>query len=169
MSQKIISQLEGVSGLRLECPGCDESFSVKKAKLFGMFDSYPPAAREILHRRMVAATDLKAALKERKKRLSAQKQAKPSQITVTSEATNFGQISEHIIPAFHLFPYRQSECRPLFKPVDYIVFRGLAKNGRVHALTFVDVKTGGARLSPKQRQIRDLISDGKLRHKVIGQ
>jgi predicted Holliday junction resolvase-like endonuclease len=169
MPRKMIAQLEGIPGLKLECPRCEESFSVKRAKLFGMYDSYPNVAREAMRARVEAASEMKSDLKGRRKRLMASKKARPVQITIASEATNYGQIGEQIIPAFQGFPYRPSECRPLFKPIDYIVFRGLAKKGRVEALTFVDVKTGGGQLTAKQRQIRDCIAEGKLEHRVIDQ
>lgn len=169
MSRKLIAQLEAVPGLKLECPHCEGAFSVKRAKLFGMFESYPKRARDLMRSRMDATQDLKSEIKARRKRLNADKKVKAARITVASEATNFGQISEHIIPAFQSFPYIQSECRALFKPIDYIVFRGLAKKGRVDLLTFVDVKTGGGRLTPKQREVRDCIAEGRLQHKVIDQ
>ena len=56
------------------------------------------------------------------------------------------------MPAFLTFPYKQNECRPLFEPIDYIIFKGLSANGRVEVIKFVDMKTGDGRLSKGQRK-----------------
>jgi len=169
MSQKIISQLISIKGLEIECPNpdCNEQFPVKNGKLFSMYDSYPPAIQKIIRERFAEANNLKDEVKERRKKLANDKKRKPEKITTSTKATNFGQISEQIIPAFLTFPYKQQECRILFKPIDYIVFRNLAKGGHVEAIKFVDVKTGKAPLEKKQKQIRDRIVSGKVEHSLI--
>jgi predicted Holliday junction resolvase-like endonuclease len=132
-----------------------------------MYDTYPPTVQKIIRERLESANELKAELKERKKQLSENKKKKPEKIAVSAQASIFGQISEQILPAFRTFPYQRSECRILFKPIDYIVFTHLSQNGRVEAIKFVDVKTGEGRLDKRQRQIRDRVSEGKIRHRVI--
>jgi predicted Holliday junction resolvase-like endonuclease len=133
-----------------------------------MYDSYPTRIQQIIRERLDAAHTLQADLRERKRQLVEQKKTRPEKIRVAAVGSNFGKIAEQIIPAFVTFPYKQTECRPLFEPVDYVIFNGLAKRGRVEAIKFVDVKTGEARLSPGQRQIRDRVSEGKVKHRVIG-
>lgn len=55
------------------------------------------------------------------------------------------------------------DLRPLFVPIDYVAVNGLAAgNGRVDSILFFDVKTGGAQLTPTQRQIRDAVERGKV-------
>lgn len=168
MGNKLIKQLLAVRGLKIECPSCSEVFSIKRAKPFGMYDSYPHAVQRMLRERLNAANELRQELKQRKKSLAEDRKKKPQKITVSAQASNFGQISEQILPAFVTFPYRQAECRILFKPIDYLVFVNLAKAGRVERIKFVDVKTGDARLDKRQRQIRDRILEGRIKHKVIG-
>ncbi len=168
MAHKIIQQLVSIPGLKIECPSCNEEFPIKRAKLFSMYDSYPPAVQKIIRERLGSANELKEELKERKKQLAENIKKKPEKITTAAQASNFGQISEQILPAFLTFPYKQNECRILFKPIDYIVFTSLSGKGRVEAIKFVDVKTGDGRLTKGQRQIRDRIVDGKIKHKVIG-
>ena len=168
MAHKIIQQLVSIPGLKIECPHCTEEFPIKRAKLFSMYDAYPPAVQKIIRERFESANESKVELKERKKQLAENKKKKPEKITVSAQASNFGQISEQILPAFLTFPYKQSECRILFKPVDYIVFTSLSGKGRVEAIKFVDVKTGDGRLTKGQRQIRDRVVEGKIKHKVIG-
>jgi predicted Holliday junction resolvase-like endonuclease len=133
-----------------------------------MYDTYPPATQKIIRERFVSASQSKEELKERKIQLVENRKKKPEKITTAAQGSNFGKIAEQIVPAFLTFPYRQDECRPLFEPIDYIIFTGLSEKGRVEAIKFVDVKTGDARLSKGQRQIRDRVVEGKIKHKVIG-
>lgn len=168
MVHKIIQQLLSISGLRIECPNCNEEFPIRKAKLFSMYDTYPPAVRKLIDKRSATADDLTAELKERKNTLAKDRKKKPEKITVSAQASNFGKISEQILPAFLTFPYRQNECRALFEPVDYIVFRNLLRSGRIDVIKFVDVKTGGGRLTTDQKRIRNRIVEGEIKHKVIG-
>lgn len=167
MNRTIIQQLQSIKGLEVECPNCNGQFPISRGRLFSMFDSYPPAARTILRDRLASANDLKADIRERQKKLAADKKAKPTKITVSAKASNFGQIAEQILPAFRTFPYTQCECRILFKPIDYIVFMNLSANGKVDAIKFVDVKTGDGRLDKRQRQISERIQQGKIKHKVL--
>jgi len=166
MSTPIIRQLLSVRGLAVECPQCTEDFPVKKAKLFSMYAPYPPVVRSIIDGRIEAATELKQELTERSEQLKENKKKKPLKITVSAQACNFGKIAEQIVPAFLTFPYIQNECRPLFEPIDYIIFSGLSEKGRVHSIKFVDMKTGDGRLSRGQRQIRDRVLDGKVSHRI---
>lgn len=168
MAQKIIHQLLSISGLKIECPHCHEEFPIKRGKLFGMYDAYLSAVQKIIQERFNTANELKMELTERTKQLTENKKRKPVKISVSAQASNFGQISEQILPAFLTFPYKQNECRILFKPIDYIVFTHLADKGRVEAIKFVDVKTGEGRLDRRQKQIRDRIVEGKIKHKIIG-
>lgn len=168
MAHKIIEQLLSIPGLRIECPNCEEEFPIKRGKLFSMYDTYPPAVQKIIRDRFVASNDIKSELKERKKQLAEDKKKKPVKIAVSAQASNFGKISEQILPAFLTFPYKQNDCRALFEPIDYIVFKNLSQSGRIDVIKFIDVKTGGGRLTKEQRQIRDRVVEGKIKHKVIG-
>jgi predicted Holliday junction resolvase-like endonuclease len=51
-------------------------------------------------------------------------------------------------------------------PVDLLVFNGLS-NGRVDSLSFVEVKTGKARLNAHQKSIKAAIEDQKVGFKVF--
>lgn len=168
MTQRIMRQLSLIHGLKIECPRCSEGFPIKRAKLFNMYETYPPAVQRIIRDRLDSAKEQKSELKERRVQLKENKKTKPEKIAVSAQASNFGQISEQILPAFLTFPYRQSECRILLKPIDYIVFGGLSVKGRVEVIKFVDVKTGDGRLSPGQRKIRDRVVEKTVKHKVIG-
>lgn len=166
MSDKIIQQLASIAGLKVQCPHCTEEFPITRAKVCSMYDPHPLAEKMIRERQGVA-DELNVDLKQRKKLFFLNKQARPERITTAALACNFGQISEQILPAFLTFPYKRNECRILFKPVDYIVFGNLSRQGQVDTIKFVDVKTGNGRLDKRQRQIRDRICEGNVKHRII--
>lgn len=73
-----------------------------------------------------------------------------------------GQVLEKIAPSLRGFPVSPGDCRALFNPIDYIIFKGLAARGKVDALIFVDVKSGNASLKGMQLPIRKLVRDKKV-------
>jgi predicted Holliday junction resolvase-like endonuclease len=168
METKVIRQLLSIKGLRMECPHCGDEFPLHRARPFSMYERFPPAAQKLVDSRSVALLAGREELRDERRQLRAAKRKKPGQIAVAAQASTFGQISEQILPAFVTFPYERSDCRILLKPIDYVVFKGLSRKGRVETIHFVDVKTGNARLTLGQKQIRDCLSEGNVKHKVIG-
>ena len=78
-----------------------------------------------------------------------------------SSVTIKGQLGERFAPFVPGFGYEPADARFLGNPVDYIVFDGLTE-GQVRAIAFVEVKTGGATLSPYQRQVYEAIKAGRV-------
>lgn len=76
-----------------------------------------------------------------------------------SSDVKMGQKSENLLPFLEDFAYRDEEIRGLFNPIDLIVFTDTE-------VVFVEVKTGTASLSDKQRRIRDNIQQGRVRFEV---
>lgn len=76
-----------------------------------------------------------------------------------------GQVSEHLAPFLPGFPHRPSEARFLGSPVDFVVFRGLDRKAPTEVV-FVEVKSGGSRLSTLQRRLRDVVESGRVRWQV---
>ena len=72
-----------------------------------------------------------------------------------SSEVRLGQITEQLAPFLNQFPYNPKECQFLGQPIDYIHF------GK-DAITIIEIKSGKARLSKKQRDIRDLVKAGKV-------
>ena len=54
------------------------------------------------------------------------------------------------------FGFNPKDARFLGSPVDLVVFDGLAA-GAVRRVVFLEVKTGGAPLTTRERQVRDVI------------
>ncbi len=66
-----------------------------------------------------------------------------------------------IIIKYHLhkeFKFPLEDCRFLGDPLDVLVFNGSAQNS-VNHITFMEIKTGNAKLNPHQRMIRDAVND----------
>lgn len=72
-----------------------------------------------------------------------------------SRAVIVGKVSEHLVPFFPEFGHNPKDARFIGTPVDFVVFDGLDA-GEVKKIT-VEVKTGNASLSPRERQIRRVI------------
>jgi predicted Holliday junction resolvase-like endonuclease len=53
-------------------------------------------------------------------------------------------ILERIAPVLEEFRFNKNDCRSLFDPIDYVIFDGLHKNGKVQKIFFIDIKSGGA-------------------------
>ncbi len=73
-----------------------------------------------------------------------------------SLAVTAGKVHEQLVPYLPEFGFNPKDARFLGSPVDLIVFDGLAA-GDVRRVVFLEVKTGGAPLNTRERQVRDVI------------
>jgi len=78
-----------------------------------------------------------------------------------SEAVTTGKISEQLLPFLPDFPFNPRDVRFLGSPVDLVVFDGLTEE-RVRRVVLVEVKTGKAGLTGRERLIRDAVRDGRV-------
>jgi predicted Holliday junction resolvase-like endonuclease len=67
-----------------------------------------------------------------------------------------GKTLEKIVPMFPGFRHHPYDVRPIFDPVDFVVFDGYFQ-GKVTDITFVEFKTGQSRLSQIQDSIRETV------------
>jgi predicted Holliday junction resolvase-like endonuclease len=81
-------------------------------------------------------------------------------------AVTHGQIFEQLVPYLPEFEFSPKDARFLGRPVDFVVFDGLDE-GELRQIVFVEVKTGGAKLTPRERLIRDAIRAGRVTWKEI--
>ena len=72
-----------------------------------------------------------------------------------SSEVRLGQIAEQLAPFLDNFPYDPKKISFLGNPIDYVYF-GEDK------VTIIEIKSGNARLSKKQRSIKKLILEGKV-------
>lgn len=73
-----------------------------------------------------------------------------------SLAVTAGKVHEQLVPYLPEFGFNPKDARFLGSPVDLVVFDGLAA-GEVRRVVFLEVKTGGAPLTARERQVRDVI------------
>jgi predicted Holliday junction resolvase-like endonuclease len=78
-----------------------------------------------------------------------------------SRAVTTGKVAEQLAPHMQGFPLNPREARFLGSPVDFVVFDGL-EDGAVRRVVFVEVKTGGATLSGRERLVRDAVRDRRV-------
>lgn len=72
-----------------------------------------------------------------------------------SSEVRLGKIGENMAPFFRDWPYDPNDFRFLGNPVDGIQFNE-------DAIVFVEIKTGKARLTSSQKNIKRLVKEGKI-------
>jgi predicted Holliday junction resolvase-like endonuclease len=82
-----------------------------------------------------------------------------------------GRVQEHLAP---LFPEFISQFNPrdaifLGTPLDFVVFDGLNSHDdtEIRRVVFVEVKTGKASPSKRERRVRDAIQAGRVEYKLL--
>jgi predicted Holliday junction resolvase-like endonuclease len=78
-----------------------------------------------------------------------------------SLAVTAGKVYEQLVPYLPDFPFNPKDVRFLGSPVDFVVFDGLS-DGHITRIVFVEVKTGGAELSTRERRVRDAVRDSRI-------
>ena len=73
-----------------------------------------------------------------------------------------GQIAEQFAPYLKDFPYSPKDVRFLGSPIDMIVF-----DFEGDQIVLIEFKTGDSKESPRQKQIREMIKNGKFIYQVI--
>lgn len=78
-----------------------------------------------------------------------------------SQAVISGKVYEQLLPYLPDFPFNPKDVRFLGSPVDLVVFDGMDR-GVLERVVFVEVKTGQASLTPRERQLREVVRAGKV-------
>lgn len=152
-AKDLIKTLES-DGFYALCPCCDEPISLKDAGLFYL-DEFTPDAKEMYEQSKQDLKNRERELKEQRKNISQRSQ-------VGAKAVNVGFILERLAPTMSGFRFDRNDCRSLFDPIDYVIFEGLSKKNEVSKILFTDIKTGAARLSGKQKEIKTLVEKKKI-------
>ena len=142
-----------------QCPKCDEEFKLCDSLLFDGTKKFPDKAEKTRLKLIQEFAERQNELEKRK--VSADVTAEKRAIDV-----GFGKIIEKFIPAIKDLKLQFAECRPLFDPIDILVFNGLL-NRKVEQITFLEIKSGDSSLNKHQRIIRDAILENKVDMKVL--
>lgn len=77
-----------------------------------------------------------------------------------------GLAGEQIAPFLPGFPCNPADARFIGKPVDFVAFCGAAQEDKIHEIVFVEVKSGDATLSRREKEIRECVENGRVRFEV---
>ena len=156
--QKLIEDLR-VSRLYAGCPQCGGEFNLSKATLFDGLGKFPEDAQS-------RVLELEQGLKELDEEIKKKRKRATEGAERTATAVGAGKILEKVLPELKNFDFSLPDCRFLAEPIDMVVFNGCTNN-KVRSVSFVEVKSGGARLNPHQKAVRDTIEDKKVRYKEV--
>jgi predicted Holliday junction resolvase-like endonuclease len=145
------------NGFKANCTSCGDSFMLKDAKLFSL-DNFNTDAKKLLNEK-------KEELKDRKELIGKKKSSTQKRVETTTGSVNMGFILERLAPVLAQFPFDKNDCRSLFDPIDYVIFEGLQKTGKVQKIFFVDIKSGKAKLKANQKAIKQIIEQKKVEFK----
>lgn len=81
-----------------------------------------------------------------------------------SKAVVTGQIYEQLAPLLPDFPCNPKEVQFIGKPIDFIGFCGSEENDLVKEILFIEVKTGGSSLSPREKSVKEAVLNKKIRY-----
>lgn len=79
-----------------------------------------------------------------------------------------GKAAEQLVPLLPDFyeHYSPSDARFLGSPVDFVVFDGL-KEGDLRRVVLLEVKTGSARMSANERELKRAIEEGRVEFELL--
>ncbi len=142
-----------------ECPSCNRTFPMSDAILFDGTKPFPLEAEPRRDEYEQELGELHDDLKKKKDRAT-------KAAARTAEAVNIGQMIEHIVPVLEGFRYETADCRALFDPIDVIIFKGLTQS-KVDQITFLEIKTGRARLNQHQKMVSDAIDRERVFYEEV--
>jgi len=145
------------NGFKANCPSCGEGIKLKDASLFSV-DNFNAQAKQLLNEK-------KEELKIQREAISKKKSSTQLRVETTTNSVNMGFILERLAPVLEHFPFDKNDCRSLFDPIDYVIFEGLQKTGKVQKIFFVDIKSGKAKLKANQKAIKQMIEQKKVEFK----
>ena len=145
------------NGFKANCSTCGEGIKLKDASLFSV-DNFNAQAKQLLNEK-------KEELKIQREAISKKKSSTQQRVETTTNSVNMGFILERLAPVLEHFPFDKNDCRSLFDPIDYVIFEGLQKTGKVQKRFFVDIKSGKAKLKANQKAIKQMIEQKKVEFK----
>ena len=135
--------------------GCE--FELSKVILFDGTKPFPEEAIEAKESYLQELKDKEAAL-EKLKKLTTEK------AVITTRAVNIGQSLEKVLPTLNDFSWSLPDCRFLGNPIDMIIFNGFTNN-KISSISFIEVKSGAAKLNNHQKMVKEAIEKKKVSFK----
>jgi len=150
--------IDSLREFQSQCPSCEGKFNLSEVELFedNKFGEQSLAFYE---------SELKKVQKQ-KERIAGLTKGNFDWLANNTRSVNVGFIAERIVLTLDTFNYNHNDCRPMFDPLDYIIFEGLTEKGYVENITFVDIKTGNARLTEGQKNIKQTILNKNVKFRT---
>lgn len=156
--QRLISELKS-SDLWAESP-CGDEFKISDCILFDGTKPFPKEALKAKQEYLEEISEREVAL-EKLKKLTTEK------AVITTRAVNIGLSLEKVLPTMKDFSWSLPDCRFLGNPIDMIVFNGFAHD-KIDSISFIEVKSGAARLNPNQKLVKEAIEKKKVSWREFG-
>jgi predicted Holliday junction resolvase-like endonuclease len=83
-----------------------------------------------------------------------------------SRAVIVGKVTEHVVPYFPQFKYNPKDARFIGSPLDFVVFDGLDEDC-LRKIVLVEVKTGAANLTKRERNIQQTVLQKRVEFAVL--
>ena len=139
------------SDLTAKCPRCNEESKLSEFFMWDVTQESPEEAKPIIDAHEKGLE--KAEQELEKKEIRIDEGAEQKAIDV-----GFGKTIEKLIHLHKEFKFPLEDCRFLAEPIDVIIFNGSAQNNVDH-ITFMEIKSGKARLNTHQKMVKDAIND----------
>ena len=155
------------SKLFAQCPRCQNEFQLSKAGLFDGTQSFPTEAEKIRLGMLTKLAGYEQEIKERELKLKKILKEGPIRSKTGAISSNLGTIMQNLLPINKEFIANIpiADSRFLSQQLDIIVFHGAVQND-VKQISFMDAKTGNAGPEPNQKQIRDIVNNGKVKSEL---
>ena len=154
---KIIDRLKK-SDLYAECP-CGGEFKLSDLLLFDGTKPFPPEVQKVQEQ-------YEEELRKRNATLEKNKKLTTDKAVITTRSVNIGKNLEKILPIMEDFKWQLPDCRFLGDPIDLLTFNGLSENN-IGSISFIEVKSGNARLNKHQKLVKEAVEDNRVKYKVF--
>ena len=139
------------SDLAARCPDCNKESKLSEFVIWDGTAEHPEQANAIIDAHESGLEDAEQELE--KKEIRTDEGAEKS-----SSSIGFGKTIEKLIHLHKEFKFPLEDCRFLAEPIDVVIFNGSAQNNVDH-ITFMEIKSGKARLNTHQKMVKDAIND----------
>ena len=166
----------GLVRARSEVAGKSKELSELRASLEDWRLGVESRAADSLERQLSVfrTNELAAARELARKEYDLKFQAEKSPLVATeradaiqrSRAVNRGLVAEQLAPHMVGFAYNPKDCHWVGQPIDYLVFDGLDA-GELRRIVLLEVKTGGAQMNTRERQVRSAVQDGRVEYTIF--
>jgi predicted Holliday junction resolvase-like endonuclease len=134
------------------CPLCNQLIRLSEMELF-----YIPDRKD----------DFLQMLRLKERELNEHESEIRADAAKRSRAALLGSLMEQVGPLLPGFNYDVNDLRAIWDPVDFVAFEGIGLDRKVDSITFIDIKTGQARLSSVQKSIKEAVEEGRVSFETV--